>query len=339
MPRKNPPTGTDADLNALTMQPLFADEDKAREFLEAKRWPNGPVCPHCKATEVYRLTAKPGSKSPVRPGVLKCSKCRKQFTVRVGTIFEDSKLPLRHWLYALHLMTSSKKGVSSHQIARELGITVKSAWFVTHRIREAMKLEPMAGMMKGELEADETYVGARKPRYTGTSKAGRGTSKKAVVLLVERGGRAHAKPVDAVTTQTLREELFHLADRDSTLFTDECPAYLRIGREFGGGHHRSLHKAKEYVRKTPNGEMLVTTNTAESFFSLLKRGHYGTFHQLGKRHLFRYVNEFSFRWNHRNVTDGQRMVAAIKGAEGKRLMYRQPMLKTGDEQQLWGGQH
>ncbi len=338
MPRKNPPTGTDADLNAMSMQPLFADEDKAREFLESKRWPNGPVCPHCKATEVYRLTGKPGSKSPVRPGVLKCSKCRKQFTVRVGSIFEDSKLPLRHWLYAIHLMTSSKKGVSSHQIARELGITVKSAWFVTHRIREAMKLEPMAGMMKGELEADETYVGARKQRYTGRSKPGRGTSKKAVALLVERGGRAHAAPVDDIKGTTLREVLFKYADRNSTLFTDELPVYRPIGREFAGGHHRVLHREQEYVRKTANGEMIVTSNTAESYFALLKRGHYGTFHQLGKRHLHRYVTEFSFRWNHRHVTDGQRMVAAILGAEGKRLMYRQPMLKSGDEQQLWGGQ-
>jgi transposase-like protein len=324
MPKKNPPTGTDADLNAMTLQPLFADEDKARAFVESKRWPNGPVCPHCKATEVYKLTAKAGSKRPVRPGVYKCAKCRKQFTVRVGSIFEDSKLPLRHWLYAIHLMTSSKKGVSSHQIARELGITVKSAWFVTHRIREAMKKEPMAGMLGGQLEADETYVGASRPRHKGTSKYGRGTSKKAVVLLVERGGRAHATPVDAVNTKTLREELFQYADRDATLFTDELHLYRNIGREFSGGHHRSKHSAGEYVRKTPNGDMLVTTNTAESFFALLKRGHYGTFHQLSKKHLHRYTTEFAFRWNHRNVSDGERMVAAINGAEGRRLMYRQP---------------
>jgi transposase-like protein len=337
MPRKNPPTGTDADLNTVSMQPLFADEDKAREFFESRRWPNGPVCPHCKATGVYKLTAKPGSKNPVPPGVYKCAKCRKKFTVRVGTIFEDSKLPLRHWLHAFHLMAASKKGISSHQIARVLGITVKSAWFLTHRIREAMKHDPMPGILKGELEADETYVGARKPRYKGTSKAGRGTSKKAVAVLVERGGRAHATPVDAVDGKTLRETLFHYADRDSTLFTDELPVYHRIGREFSGGHHRSLHKQQEYVRKTPNGDMLVTTNTAESFFSLLKRGHYGTFHQLGKRHLHRNVNEFSFRWNHRALSDGERMVAAIKGADGKRLMYRQPMLLRGEEQQLWGG--
>jgi len=331
MPAKNPPTGTDADLNAFTLQPMFADEDKARAFVESKRWPNGPVCPHCKCTAVYKLTAKPGSKSPVRPGVYKCSECRKQFTVRVGTIFEDSKLPLRHWLYALHLMTSSKKGVSSHQIARELGITVKSAWFVTHRIREAMKLEPMAGMLKGELEADEAYIGARRVRYPqpitkgAKNVMGRATKKSPVVVLVQRDGKAYCTPVDAVNTKTLREELFKYADRDSTLFTDELHLYRHIGREFAGGHHRTLHKVREYVRRTPNGDMLVTTNTAESFFALLKRGHYGIFHQLSKKHLHRYTTEFSFRWNNRQVTDGERMVAAIQGAEGRRLMYRNPV--------------
>jgi transposase-like protein len=324
MPAKNKPTGTDADLNAMTLQPLFADEDKARAFVEAKRWPNGPVCPHCKATEVYRLTAKAGSKRPVRPGVLKCARCRKQFTVRVGSIFEDSKLPLRLWLFAIHLMTSSKKGVSSHQIARELGITVKSAWFVTHRIREAMKKEPMAGMMSGQLEADEAYIGASRVRYKGTSKFGRGTSKKPVVVLVQRGGQAHCRPVDAVNSKNLREELFYLADRSSSLFTDELRLYGRIGREFLGGHHVVKHSANEYVRKTPNGDMLVTTNTAESFFALLKRAHYGIYHQLSKKHLHRYTTEFSFRWDNRGVSDGERMVAAIKGAEGRRLMYRNP---------------
>ena len=151
--KKNPPKGTAADLNAMTMAGLFADEDSARDFLEAQRWPDGkPVCPHCGSVEGYRLTAKPGSKSPVRKGVCKCKECRKQFTVRVGTIMEDSKLPIRYWLYAIHLMTSSKKGVSSHQIARELDITPKSAWFLTHRIRESMKQEPMPGMLKGEVE-------------------------------------------------------------------------------------------------------------------------------------------------------------------------------------------
>jgi transposase-like protein len=266
MPKKNPPTGTDADLNAVTLQPFFADEEKARAFIESKRWPNGPICPHCKGDSVYRLTAKAGSKRPVRPGVYKCAACRKQFTVRIGTIFEDSKLQLKHWLYAVHLMTSSKKGVSSHQMARELGITVKSAWFMTHRIREAMKGDLSVGMFGGNLEADEAYLGPKKPRYKGTSKTGRGTSKKAVLLLVERGGRAHSTPVDAVNTKSLREELFHLADRNSTLFTDELHLYRNIGREFSGGHHRTQHHLGEYVRRTPNGDVLVTNQYGRIIF-------------------------------------------------------------------------
>jgi len=148
--KKAPPTGTDSDLNAMTLSGLFNDEDKAREFLEAKRWPDGkPFCPHCGSVEAYRLTGKPGSKNPVPKGTCKCKACRKKFTVRVGTIFEDSKLPLRYWVYAFHLMTSSKKGVSSHQLARELEITVKSAWFMTHRIRESMRQEPVKGCSKG----------------------------------------------------------------------------------------------------------------------------------------------------------------------------------------------
>ncbi|MBW3539312.1 MAG: IS1595 family transposase [Planctomycetes bacterium] len=329
MPAKNPPTGTDADLNLVSLSKLFVDEDAAREFLESKRWPNGPVCPRCGCTEVYTLTPKPGSKRPVRPGVYKCKDCRKagkssQFTVRIGTIFEESKIPLRKWLMAIHLMTSSKKGISSHQIARELDITVKSAWFVTHRVREAMPQEPMAGMLKGELEADETYVGPRRPRYKGSGRTGRGTLKQPVMALLERDGRVHSRPVSAINTTTLRDEFLSLASRDSTLFSDELRIYVKPGREFSGGHHVVKHKIGEYVRRTPGGDVLVTTNTVESFFALLKRGHYGIFHLLSKRHLHRYCAEFDFRWNHRKVSDGERMVAAIQSAEGKRLMYRDP---------------
>lgn len=324
MPAKNPPTGTDADLNLATMAPLFVDEDKARKFVESKRWPNGPVCPHCQSTEVYTLTPKPGSKSPVRPGVHKCKKCRKQFTVRVGTIFEDSKIPISKWLMAIHLMTSSKKGISSHQIAREVGITQKSAWFVCHRIREAMKKEPMAGMLKGEIEADEKYIGARRPRYKGTSKRGRGTSKQAVMVLVERDGNVVAMPIASGDAKTLHAAIRETVAQDSTLFTDEWRGYCGIGPELKGGHHSCNHKAKEYVRIEQCGEVIVSTNTAESFNALLQRGHTGVFHQLSKKHLHRYLSEFCFRWDRRKVTDGERMVAAIEGAEGRRLMYREP---------------
>lgn len=318
MPAKNPPTGTDADLNLSTLAGLFTNEDRARAFLESKRWPNGPVCPHCKGTEVYTLTPKSVSRQPVRPGVYKCKACREQFTVRIGTIFEESKLPLSKWLMAIHLMTSSKKGVSSHQIARELGITQKSAWFLNHRIREAMKLEPMAGMLEGIVEVDETYVGG-KPRFKGTSKRGRGTDKAPVMVLVERDGNARAIPLPNVTGETLKNEIAVNVAKEAIIMTDELSSYQGI-REDAVAHRTVKHSAGEYVRKDKDG-VLAHTNTAESFFALLKRGHYGIFHQLSKKHLHRYCNEFGFRWNHRKVTDGERMAAAIGGIEGKRLMY------------------
>ncbi|MEX2188512.1 MAG: IS1595 family transposase [Pirellulales bacterium] len=325
MPRKNPPTGTDKDLNLAELSRLFVNEDLARQFLESKRWPNGAVCPHCGHAEAYTITAKPAKegKRPARRGLYKCKLCRKQFTVRVGTIFEESKLPLGKWLMAIHLMTSSKKGVSSHQIARELGVTVKTGWFLTMRIREAMKQEPLAGMLTGRVEVDETYVGG-KPRYKGKNPRGMGTKKQPVAVLVERNGNAVAMPVAQVTGLTMKGEIHKIVAEDAAIFTDEGTWYQGLGTEFLGGHHTVKHKAKEYVRYDSNGAVFATTNTAESFFALLKRGHYGIFHQLSKRHLPRYTDEFTFRWNWRKVTDGERMAAAIMGTEGKRLKYKQP---------------
>jgi transposase-like protein len=321
MPRKNPPTGTDADLNLATLTSLFPSEDQARAFLESKRWPSGPICPHCKAIEVYKLTAKPGSRHPVRPGVYKCSKCREQFTVRVGTIFEDSKIPLSKWLMAIHLMASSKKGVSSHQIARELGITQKSAWFLNHRIREATKREPLATMLAGTVEVDETYVGGKPRKGTGPHKRGRGTDKTPVMVLVERDGSARAFPLENVTADSLKGEIAVNVAKEAIVMTDELASYR--GVRDGDGHRTVKHSAGEYSRRDPDG-VNVHTNTAESFFALLKRGHYGIFHQLSKKHLHRYCTEFGFRWDRRKITDGERMVDAIRGAEGKRLMYKQP---------------
>jgi transposase-like protein len=332
---KAPPTGTDADLNMASLSRLFVDEDAAREFLESKLWANGRHCPHCGCLETYKLTAKPKSKHPVRPGVYKCKACRAQFTVRIGTIFEESKLPISKWLMAIHLMTSSKKGVSSHQIARELDITVKSAWFVTMRIREAMRQDGPAAMMAGIVEADETYVGGKprpgknRNRVTplGRKIVGRGTEKAPVVVLVERGGRAFCKPLDRVTANALRKTLVGNISPDATLMTDQLQTYVTVGRGFAE-HHRVKHNEGQYAKVLPSG-VVAHTNTAESFFALLKRGHYGTFHQLSKRHLHRYCDEFSFRWEYRKVSDGQRMVAAIEGAEGKRLMYKEPVSPGG----------
>ncbi len=326
MPRKNPPTGTDKDINLVTLLPILTNEDKAREFMEAKRWPNGAVCPHCQCGETYKLTAKEGSKSPVRPGVYKCKACRKQFTVRVGTIFEDSKLPIHKWLMAIHMMCSAKNGVSSHELGRALEVTQKTAWFVCHRIRESMKLEPMAGMLKGTVEADETYVGPRRPRYKGTSKPGPGTSKQPVLALVERGGNVVAYPIESANSATLKGSIRELVHSDSTIVTDEHRCYVGIGKEFRGGHKTVNHGRNEYVRVEQCGEVFVaTTNTVEGFFSRIKRSHMGVHHSMSKKHLHRYVTEAVFKYNSRKVTDGERMVKAIQGAAGKRLMYRNPM--------------
>lgn len=316
------------ELNLATLAQIFADEDDARAFLEAKRWPNGPVCPHCHRTEVYTLQPKPQSRKPVRPGVYKCAACRKQFSVRIGTIFEESLIPLRKWLMAIHLMTSSKKGISSRQLSRELGVTVKTAWFLSHRVREAMRQEPLAAMLSGTIEVDETYVGG-KPRPQNSpgegerpkTKRGRGTDKQPVMVLVERDGSARAKPIQHVDSKTLKQAIRENVSPSATIMTDEWASYQGIGAEFEGGHHTVNHGLKEYVRYREPGDEPVSTNTAESFFALLKRGHYGIFHQLSKKHLHRYCDKFSFRWDHRKVSDGERMVAAVRGSEGKRLMY------------------
>jgi transposase-like protein len=225
----------DKDLNLITLSGLFNDEMKAREFLEAKRWPNGPVCPFCDSPG-YKLTPKADSMKPVRAGVYKCKACRKQFTVRVGTIFEDSHIPLSKWLAAIHLMTSSKKGISSHQLSRELGITLKSAWFLSHRVREAMRQEPMAELLNGVVEVDETYVGG-KPRANRStpSKTGRGTDKQPVVVLVERNGSARSLPVERVDGPTLKQAIRDHVNRSATIMTDELRSYHGIGREFSGG--------------------------------------------------------------------------------------------------------
>jgi len=331
MPRKSPPTNTDADLNLATLSQLFVDEDKAREFLESKRWPDGiPYCPHC-GEEGYVLTARPDSKSPGRKGLKKCKGCRKQFTVRVGTIFEESKIPLSKWLMAIHLMTSSKKGISSHQIAREVGVTQKSAWFLCHRIRESMTQEPMSSMLKGEVEVDETYVGG-KPRHRNNpgckskmpAKRGRGTEKQPVMVLVERNGNVRAQPVDSVDAETLKAAIRLHVEPSSAIITDEWASYKGLENEFAGGHHTVNHSQKEYVRYEECGPVFVSTNTAESWFALLKRAHYGTHHQMSKKHLGRYCVERCFMWDSRKISDGERMVRAIEGAEGKRLYYKEP---------------
>jgi len=302
-----------------TMRPLFNDEDKARQFVESKRWPNGPVCPHCGGVDIATLTARPDSKRPGRPGLYNCRSCREQFTVRVGTVMEDSKVEIRKWLMAMHLMTSSKKGISSHQVAREVGVTQKTAWFLCHRIREAMRKDSRSSLLDGTVEVDETYVGG-KPRVPGTSKRGRGTSKAPVLALVQRDGCVRSMPIDSIDSKTLHGEVRKHVESKATIITDELSSYHGIGRHFAGGHHSVNHGKKEYVRINDQG-LPIHTNTAESYFALLKRAHYGIHHHFSRQHLSRYCDERSFMWDGRKLTDGERMVAAIRGIEGKRLMY------------------
>ena len=289
-------------------------EEQARTMLEKIRWGNGdPYCPQCGSTNAMKLGGKAGEK-----GQCKCRDCRKKFTVKVGTIFEDSPLPLRDWVYAFSRMCASKKGISAHQLHRELGVTYKTAWFMCHRIRHAMQQD---GTLKldGTVEVDETYVGG-KPRYRGKhNKRGRGTKKQPVVALVERDGSVKSRVVADVTGNTLKVAIRENVSQTATIMTDENAAYNGIGADFAGGHKTVTHSAKEYAR--PDG---TNTNTIESHFALIKRGVYGTFHHVSKKHLQRYCDEFAFRWNHRKVSDGERTLVALESVGGKRLMYRQP---------------
>ena len=293
--------------------PIYSDANKAREHLERLHWPYGPVCPRCGTLD--RITKLAGKST--RPGVYKCNECVKPFSVTVGTIMEDSKIPLNKWLMAFALYNGSKKGFSAHQLHRSLGITYKSAWFMAHRIRLAMDEAPEGplGGPDSVVEADETYVGGKqRNRATRTVKP-----KKAVVALVERDGRARSFHVANVNAKTLRPLLFTNVDRSSALMTDESPVYTGIGREFS--YHGTVnHSASQYV--TTGG--WKHSNTAENFFSIFKRGVIGTYHHMSEAHLGRYCAEFDFRYNTRTMSDTERTAEAIKGARGKRLMYRQP---------------
>ena len=293
---------------------IYHDEDAAREHLEAQLWPEGPFCPHCGSVEATALKGKAH-----RKGLYQCNGCREQFSVTVGTVFERSKIKLHKWVLAAHLMGASKKGVSSKQLERMLGVTYKTAWFMSMRLREAMTDEVPASGIGGEnkvVEADETFVGGKKKNvHNGKPEP----KKHAVVALVERDGQMRASHVADVTAKTLRETLVSQANRKSYLMTDEAQAYKSVGKEFSG-HGSVNHSADEYVRGT-----FWHTNTAELFFAILKRGVYGTFHSVSEQHLQRYANEFAFRWNTRaklGFDDFDRANLMLKGSVGKRLTYR-----------------
>lgn len=294
--------------------PAFTDETKAREFLEASRWPDGPVCPFCGQMETV---SKLGGKS-MGPGWYFCSDCRDKFTVRVGTLYERSHIPLHKWLFATHLMVSSKKGVSALQLSRMLGLSYKSAWFMCHRIREAMKPTnpaPIGGANK-VVEADETYIGGKKKNRAFAKEE---PKKQVIMTLVERDGQSRSFHVADVSAKTLREKIVTTVSRESYLSTDEHPSYVPIGKEFKG-HGTVNHSADEYVRM--GGFLHI--NTAETRFSLMKRAVYGTHHSISEAHLHRYLVEWDFKWNTRKISDGERAAEALKGIEGKRLTYRRP---------------
>jgi transposase-like protein len=293
---------------------LFGDEDAAREWLEKMRWNGEPYCPHCGSVGAYNLKARKESKKPVRPGVWKCSACRKQFTVTVGTIFESSRIPLSKWLYAIHLFCSAKKGISANQLSRTLGITYKSAWFMAHRIRHAMTKSPLAEKLSGIVEADETYVGGK---ISGHGLGPHAGGNKAVVFsVIERDGDARSFHVANSKATTLKPIIREQVEGTAVIMTDSMRSYIGLEREFAG-HGVVDHTKKEYVRG------ILHTNFAESFFSLFKRGVVGTFHHVSKQHLQRYLEEFDFRWNRRHMSDAERIGDAIRATEGKRLMYRQ----------------
>lgn len=298
-------------------QPHFQDPNKARQYLERIQWPNGPVCPHCGVIgDHYRLEGK-----ATRPGLWKCKDCREQFSVTVGTVFEKSKIKLNVWLQAVFLLCSSKKGISSHQLHRTLGVTYKTAWFMTHRIREAMKSD--GGILGGGgkiVEADETYYGAVKGRARNSRAVGGHAGRKHKIFgLVQRDGKTRAFHIANIDGKNIKPILQAQVARESKLFTDSASHWRNLPRGTFKTHSMVNHMAKEYVR----GE--VHTNSIESFFGLLKRGLVGTYHHVSEAHLQRYCEEFAFRHSHRTslgVTDDQRTNAALRQISGKRLTYR-----------------
>ena len=305
--------------------PIFHDETKAREWLEARIWPNGPVCPHCGV--VNQATLMRGKTT--RPGLYQCNVCREPFTVTVGTLYERSHIPLHKWLMATHLIMASKKGISSLQLHRMLGITKKSAWFLAHRIRESLREtvmpgdDPLGG--QGEtVEVDETYVGGKAANRKNCI-----TPKEAVVTLVERGGRVRSRHVPHVDAATLKPILKEQIDKATWIITDDSPVYPPITKDFAG-HSSVNHSQQEYVRA-----FFHHTNTVENFFSIFKRGIIGTFHHVSAEHLKRYLVEFDYRYSNREglgVDDATRMARSIPGIVGKRLTYRRTRSGTTAEE-------
>ncbi len=288
------------------LNPLSLTDHHARQFIEKLRWPDGAVCPRCKKREVVAV-------SGARDGLYNCRRCRRQFTVTVGTIFEGSHIPLNKWVQAFHLVCSSKKGMSALQLSRMLGITYKSAWHMAHRIRYVMQPPKGSQPFRGTVEVDETYVGGKPSHKAKTTTKERKTP---VVAIVARDGGARAKAIPNLSSKSLAVAMRQHINPAAILMTDERPAYEQIGLRYGR-HLTVKHSAHEYVR----GQ--AYTNTVESFFALLKRGIMGSYHHVSRKHLSRYCDEFAFRWSHRDVSDAERTTTALRQTMGKRLPYKQ----------------
>lgn len=282
----------------------FPDDAACETFIIAERWDGEPVCPHCANRKSYRVAGGMG---------FKCSQCRKRFSVKTGTVMEGSKIPLQTWLLAILLLTTARKGISSIQFAKELGVTQKTAWFLSHRIREACKSD--RSLLSGEIEIDETYIGGKEKNkhFSKKSNGGRGTvGKQPVVGLRERGGPVRAETIGATDTKTLHNIVKKHVQIQSHIFTDEHAGYRGLSDY---SHTAVCHSAGEYVRGT------ASTNGIESFWALLKRGYYGTHHWWSRKHLNRYVSEFAYRQNTIGLAGELALAALVRGAQGKRLTY------------------
>jgi transposase-like protein len=312
-----------ADLNLSSIASCFSDEAEAYRLVESIRWPNGPVCPHCGVIDrAYHLKNQKTRCGKVSPRSLwKCKDCRRQFTVTIGTIFEDSHIPLAKWLLGAFLMNTGKNGISSHELSRSLNITIKAAWFMSHRLRHAMERIPSGRLLTGIVEADETYVGGKRRHIKGLSNT---DMKVPVVTLVERDGEVRSQVMPTVNRDNLKAHLTGNVDASADLKTDESRLYRAAGKEFVS-HETVDHSKEEWAR----GKAHV--NTAEGYFSQLKRSIDGTHHHVSAKHLHRYVAEFDHRYNSRSLKDGERTVQTIRQSRGRRLTYRKP---TGEPEEV-----